>query len=172
MTTFFAGDVLDAADLEMIYNPPTCYLVQQVAQTGWTSATETNITFGSGSTVVDTGALHSETGANPERILIGKKLGVWELSGVYCPVNQTNTTLVRSVLYMNGTSIKGGFCGLPFSSTTALIGISTPTIEVVATSSSDYVALRGYQTAASGTIGTAINSYVASSFRAVWKRPS
>jgi hypothetical protein len=149
-----------------------CHLVQQTAQTGWTSATATAVTFGASSEVIDTEGAH-DTGSNTSRIVIGKRLGWWEISGVYCPPSNTATTLVRAIIYKNGVFVPGSFAGLPFASTSALIGITTPVVPVQATSATDYVELFGYQTAASGTIGTAgLNTYVACSLTAIWKSTS
>ena len=170
--TVFGGDIIYASDVNPTIDACLCHLVQQAQQTGWTSATATAVTFGAGSEVVDTDSLH-DTGSNTSRIVIGKRLGWWEVSGVYCPPSNSATTLVRAILYRNGALIPGSFAGLPFASTTALIGVATPTVEVEATAVTDYVELMGYQTAASGTIGTVgLNSYVACSLRARWVRES
>ncbi len=162
-----------ASDADAAMTVPMCHLVQQVAQSGWTTSTPTAVTFGSGSEVIDTDALH-DTSTNTSRVVIGKKLGWWEVSGVYCPAGaNTATTLVRSMIYKNGNLIAGAFAGIPQSSITAFVAVPTPVILVEATSVTDYVELMGFQTAGSGTIGTAgINIYVASSITAVWQRPS
>ncbi len=165
-----AGDIIYATDVDICL----CQLVQQTgaAQTGWTSATPTAVTFGVGSETVDTHNAH-DTGSNTSRINIGVKLGWWHIEGVYVPVNQNNTTLIRAIVGLNGNLIPGSFTGLPFTSPgTSLIGITTRAILVEATSASDYVELYGYQTAGSGSIGTAVNSYAASSLSAIWQRSS
>jgi hypothetical protein len=149
-----------------------CHLVQTIAQTGWTSATLNAVTFGSGSEVIDTDGMH-DTGSNTSRIVIGNRLGWWEISGVYVPVNQNANTNLRAVLRKNGSDINGSFSGLYVSSPgTAFVGVTTPRVLVQATSVTDYVELMGYQTAASGTIGTAVNTYVTSSLTAVWRGSS
>ncbi len=166
-----AGDIIYATDVET----PICQLTQQAGanQSGWTSATPTAVTFGVGSEDVDSHNAH-DTGSNTSRIVIGVKLGWWQVEGVYVPVNQNNTTLIRAILGKNGSLITGSFTGLPFPTApgTSLIGITTRSMLIEATNANDYIELFGYQTAASGTIGTAVNSYVASSLTAVWQRPS
>jgi hypothetical protein len=153
-------------------SPPMCHLVQQTAQTGWTSNTLTAITFGTGSEVIDTDAIHSE-GSNTSRLQIGLKLGWWEVSGVYAAASNSATTIIRAAMYKNGVVINGSFGGDQLSTTGSFYTASTPVLLVEATSSTDYVELYGHQTAASGTIGTAINSsMVASSITAVWRRKS
>lgn len=161
-----------ASDVEGAMLQPMVQLVQQTAQTGWTSATPTAITFGASSEVVDTGAFH-DTATNNTRIVIGGKLGWWLINGVYCPTSNNATTTVRAMIYKNGVAIGGGFGGQSLSATTALVGVPTPVVLVEATTATDYVELWGYQTAASGTLGTSINSgFVACSLTAVWQRPS
>ena len=161
-----------AADVEAagFAQPPCCFLVQQSAQTSWTTATPTAVTFGAGSEVTDTDGLH-DTGSNTTRIVIGKKLGWWEISGVYCAPANTNTVAVRAYLYLNGIAIPGSVGGYNPASSTTIQCVTSPTVLVKAVSSSDYVELYGWQTAGAGTLGTAISGDVASSFRATWKRP-
>lgn len=166
-----AGDNAFWSDVSAAVSPPTCWLVQQVAQTGWTSATATAITFGASSEVIDTDVLH-DTASNTSRIVIGKKLGWWEISGVYCAPNSTAITALRTIIYKNGSAVVGSFGGTWNNASGAFLSAHTPTIYLEATVVTDYVELMGYQTAASGTIGTGVNSYVASSFRATFKRPS
>lgn len=151
--------------------PPCCWLVQQSAQTGWTTATPTAVTFGASSEVIDTDALH-DTGSNTSRIVIGKKLGWWEVGGVYCTPGNSNTVAVRAYLYFNGSPITGGVGGFNPATGTTIQAVVTPTILVQATSVTDYVELYGWQTAGAGTLGTAISGPVAPSFLATWKRPS
>ncbi len=146
--------------------PPMCHLVQQSAQTGWTTNTLTLITFGSGSEVIDTHDLH-DTGTNTGRIVIGKSLGWWAISGTYAAASNAATSIIRAAMYKNGSVINGSFGGLQVSSSSSFYTVQTPVLLVEATSASDYVELYGHQTAGSGTIGTAINSsMVASSFTA------
>lgn len=164
------GDL--ATDVETAMLGGEVQLVQQVAQTGWTSSTPTAITFGAGSEVVDTGGFH-DTSTNPSRITIGLKLGWWLVSGLYCPPSNNATTTVRAMIYKNGTAVPGGFGGQSLSATTALVGVPTPGVLVEATSATDYVELYGFQTAASGTLGTVINSgFVVCALNAIWQRPS
>lgn len=161
-----------AADLEDAMLQPMCQLVQQVAQTGWTSSTNTAVTFGASSEVIDTGAFH-DTATNNTRITIGLKLGWWLVSGLYCPTSNNATTTARALVAKNGTPVPGGFASQSLSATTALVGVATPAVLVEATVSTDYIELFGYQAAASGTLGTAINSgFVACALSAVWQRPS
>lgn len=179
MATKLAGDVIYASDLNEIdagsVSAPICQLIQQTAQTGWTSGTPTAVTFGSGSETVDTHNAH-DVSTNNSRITIGVKLGWWLVAGIYVPVAQNNTTLVRAMVAKNGTTLDGSFSGLPFNVAappgSSLIAITTHSILVEATSASDYVELQGYQTASSGSIGTAVNSYARCSFTATWVRNS
>jgi hypothetical protein len=101
-----------------------CQLVQQTTQTGWATNTPTAITFGSGSEIVDTGTFH-DTGSNTSRIVIGKKLGWWKVSGVYCPLSSSTTTAARCYLAKNGTAVSGTLAG-PYMAGAGVIGIAIP----------------------------------------------
>lgn len=175
MTTFFAGSPVNAGDIEAVADPSICELVQQSgqAQTGWTSATPTAITFGAGSTVVDSDSIHSES-SNTSRLVIGLRLGWWQIDGLYCPATNAAQTTARTIIYKNGTAILGSFGGYgpqPASSPPFISLNTKPALLVQATAITDYVELYGYMTAASGTIGTAVSSpYVASSITAKWVR--
>lgn len=161
------------ADVEAVVNPPSCFVVQQAVgiQTGWTTSTPTAVTFAAGSTVLDSDAIHSES-SNTSRLVIGKKLGWWKVSGVYCPVgSNAAATAFRAIVYRNGVAVPGSFGGLV--GTQIFVGVQTPVVDIQATASGDYVELMGYMTAASGTIGTSVSSpYVACSLRAEWIRES
>lgn len=152
---------------------PVCHLIQPSGQTqsGWTNGAATAVTFGTGSTILDTEGAHSES-TNISRVVIGKKLGWWKVSGVYCPASgNAAATQYRAVIGKNGTPIPGSF-GEPAGATTNFVGVTTPTVLVQATSSSDYVELMGVTVAGSGTIGTSTSSpYVNCSIYAEWTRP-
>lgn len=147
---------------------PMCCVVQQAAQTGWTTGAATAVTFGVGSEVVDTDSLHNES-SNTSRIVIGGKLGWWQISGNFCPATNAAATSLRSILYLNGVAINGSFGGATGAS--SFLGVPTPAITVRATSATDYVELYGLVVAASGTLGTSISApYVASSLTAIYLR--
>lgn len=171
MATFNAGSEVSAADLNSTV-PSICHCVAQTAQTGWTTQTPTAITFGTGSTVVDTDAIHSES-SNTSRFVIGKRLGWWEVSGVYAAASSTTAAaFLRAILYKNGSAIFGSFNGVQ-GAANVFIGLTTPTIQVEATASTDYIELYGYESQTGTPIGTAVSSpYVASSIRLRWVRSS
>lgn len=161
-----AGQIVYEDDLAY---PDICVCVQTVAQTGWTSATYTPITFTA--ETIDTLGIH-DTASNTARFVIGLKLGWWKVNGVYVSASNTNTTLKRAVLRKNGTEISGTFNGDIQTSGTAIVGQTPAGILVEATAAADYVEICGYQTAASGTIGTAVSGSAASSISLEWVRPS
>lgn len=160
-------------DIAPIARPSICQLVQTSAQTGWTSGTLTIVNFGTSSEIIDTDTLH-DSSSNTGRIVIGKRLGWWKLSGTYVAASNGATTLLRAGLRKNGSGgeITGSFAALPVSLNSGIASLATPVFEVEATNSLDYVELMGYQIAASGTIGTSVASYLASSFNAQWIRES
>jgi hypothetical protein len=170
MATFNAGSEVSAADLNSTV-PSLCFCVQQAAQSGWSTGTPTAITFGTGSTVTDTDTIHSES-TNTSRFVIGKRLGWWQVCGVYVPAGSaSSTSLIRCIVYKNNNYVPGSFVGLSTSFTTALNGIATPVVEIEATASTDYIELFGYQTS-SGTVGTSVNTYAVSSLSLKWIRTS
>lgn len=170
MATFNAGSEVSAVDLNSTV-PSLCHCVAQAAQTGWTTATITAITFTTGSTVTDTDSIHSES-SNTSRFVIGKRLGWWEVSGVYTPSQPSVTAAqIRAAIYKNGAAVPGSFNGGPGA--TVFQGVPTPTVEVEATASTDYIELMGYMSSTGTPIGTAISSpYVYSSIRLKWIRTS
>jgi len=166
--TFFAGDTVAAADLNGDADVPLCHLVQTTAQTGLTASTDTAVTFGTGSTVVDSLAIHSES-SNTSRLVIGGKLGWWEVKGTVATANSNTITYARATLFKNGSGITGSF-GAQTLGVSTFMGTHTATVEVQATSAADYVELRTFLT---GTgLNLAVNSYVASSIVARWVRDS
>jgi hypothetical protein len=179
MVTEFAGSSAPAADMNYQFTPPLCQVTQQglTAQSGWTSATATAVTFGAGSTVIDTDGIHSESSLT-SHLVIGKRLGWWQIDGVYCPASNPTGALfstARAIIYKNGTAVSGSFGGIAGTLNVFLSVPTKPGLLVQATAASDYVELMGYQTA-SGTgnvIGTAVSSpYVASGITARWVRDS
>lgn len=178
ITPWVVGERVTAARLNSMVteiadnaNKPICQLVQQTAQTGWTSGTLTDVTFGTGSEIIDTDGAHNES-SNTARIVIGVKLGWWAVQGLYCPPGNGNTTLLRALIAKNGSALTGSLQGNSYASNSGFFGLATRNFLVEATSATDYITLQGYQTASAGTIGTAINTYIACSLTATWVRPS
>lgn len=161
-----------AGDLETQLSVPMVHLVQQTAQTGWTSATSTPVTFGAGSEVVDSAGMH-DTSSNTSRIVIGGRLGWWQVSGIYAPATNSNATYLRSSIGFNGALVAGSTGGILVGSAAGFLAVPSGTVLVQATSASDYVELLGYQIAVSGTIGTGVSApLIVSSLTATWLRPA
>jgi len=169
MALFLTGQRITADLLNSQLEPPSCMVVQTTAQTGWTADALTAVTFTTGSTVVDTDGFHSES-TNTSRIVIGGKLGWWQINGIFTPLSNGSITRYRSVIGKNGSQVIGSFAGV-VKSTGSFDGVSTPTVLVQATLSTDYVELYG-AVGGTGTLGTGVNSYVTSSLTAIWVRPS
>lgn len=172
------GDLQDLAeaidaDVQTVAAPPLCYLVQQPGgtQTGWATVTPTAITFGSGSTQIDSDGIHSES-SNTSRLVIGNKLGWWEVNGLFVPAGNAGNSESRALFYKNGSYISGSAAGWEHPADSHLYGIPTPVIEVEATASGDYVELMGYMTASATPRGTGLSTYLACSVRAKWIRES
>lgn len=162
--TWLVGEKITDTDLTALSDycrfimetKPIFSAVQQSGVTGWTSATYTAVTFGAGSEVLDTDAQHSVV-SNTSQVNIGKTLGFYRLTGVVALVGNTATTLARSGFALNGSMIAGSIASIAPASTSNALAIVAHSTIVEATASGDYVELMGWQTAASGTIGTLVS---------------
>jgi hypothetical protein len=151
------------------------HLVQQTAQTGWTTATFTAITFGASSEVADRDGQHS-TSSNTSRIVIGGTLGLYAVIGTYGAAGNNVATLLRAAIAFNGTRLAQGMStvgplGVSATGTAAsgsALSVTTPLCIVASTVSTDYVEIQGYVSAASGTLGTSVSTDFASSLTAIW----
>lgn len=166
-----AGDRVFWSDVADAIRPPACHLVQATgaAQTGWGTLAATAVTFGAGSEILDDLVLHDTATLNT-RVIIGKKLGWWKVSGVYCPAVNAAMLQARAYIGKNGAAVQGSYGGE--GAATVFTGVTTPVVLVEATAVTDYVELYGVEQAASGTIGTTVNSYIASSLTATWLHAS
>lgn len=168
--TFFAGDELDAADLNAAINAIGCRATQSVAQTAWTAGTYTTVTF----TAEDFdwgpsgGALH-DTSTNTSRINIGNKLGLWMVQGTIPFTQSANFNRHVAHLTLNGTAINGAINSLGLA-TAQFIVVSTPWTPVIATSASDYVEMQGLVTRSTGAdvIGTVVATELRASLSAIY----
>ena len=161
------ADEIDTAVSFFVANRPILHLVQQSAQTGWTTTTYTAVTFGTSSETVDRDAAHS-TSSNTSRVVIGNTLGWYRVSGIYCSPGNTNTIAIGAAIYLNGSAVMGSAVRHYQSSSSNTFTAEVPPILIQATSSSDYVELMGYQNASAGTIGTNVSSPMASSLTVEW----
>ncbi len=168
------GEDITAADLQLMVDAqswdfatrPVAFMVQTVAQTGWTSATFTAVTFTT--EAIDRDGQHSTT-VNTSRVTIGGTLGWYRVSGLYAAAANGVATLVRTAIGFNGTNVNGSYSAQSPSSAAVVLGVPTGTVLVQATAATDYVELLGAMTAASGTIGTAVaGSGSASSLLVEW----
>lgn len=174
LPSWAVNEDITAADLQAMCDAvewdfetrPIAFLAQTVAQTGWTSGTFTAVTFSA--EVVDRDGQHS-TSTNTSRVTIGGTLGWYRVSGLYVPAGNSAATLVRANIGLNGTAVAGSFSSQSPASNSNTLGVPTGTVLVQATASTDYVQLFGSETAASGTLGTAVGgSGSASSLCVEW----
>lgn len=157
------GDLVTAADWNdwvkgtrdfLIGTRPLTQILQGTAQTGWTSGTYTAITFTNED--LDRDGTHSTT-VNTSRILIGGTLGWWRIGGMYAAPANAATTILRAAIALNGTRVNGSIGSMTPGGAAAAVSVDTKEVFVEATASGDYVELYGWQTAASGTIGTQVS---------------
>ena len=146
---------------------PICFLVQQSAQTGWTSGTLTAIQFGGAPEVIDRDGQHDPT-TNNTRVIIGKTLGWYRVSGTYVAAVNANITRLQARIELNGAAVDGSFTGVGISGNFTH-GIPTGTVIVQATTSTDYVEITAAETVSSGTpIGTAVSTGAHSTLLVEW----
>lgn len=158
----------DAA-MWLITSKPLFQSVQAVAQTGWTTATYTALTWTT--EVADTDSQHS-TSSNTSRVVIGNTLGWYRCRGSVCFAVNGAATVFRGAIALNGSVVEGSMTSIPVSSPTGGAHSIPVEFEVQATASGDYVELMGYVAAASGTLGTNVSSGAKSSFTVEWIRGS
>ena len=158
------ADVRDEA-LFWTTNRPLGQSVQTVAQTGWTTATFTSITFTTED--IDRDGQHS-TSSNTSRYVIGTTLGWYRVSGVYCAAGNAAATLLRARIALNGTAVQGSPNSINPGGTSGILCVSTFAVFVQATASADFVEVQGYMAAPSGTIGTATSGEFVSALNVEW----
>jgi hypothetical protein len=136
VATFLVGDPVTADALNAIADAPYCSLVQATAQ-NLTSASDTALTFGTGSTVSDLLGFHSEV-TNTTRITpTVAGLYRFEMLFFVAAVAAQTFPLLQVALYKNGVVVTGRLRTTGSAST----GISTSaihTMEAEANGSTDY----------------------------------
>jgi hypothetical protein len=160
------SDVRDSVDF-ILSNKPLGFFVQQAAQTGWTTATFTAVTFGASSEVIDRDTQHS-TASNTSRVVIGDTLGWYRVNGVYVAAANSACTLVRACIAYSSaggaaTEVNGSATSMSPASTGSTLALPTGSVLIEATNALDYIQLDGWMTAGSGTLGTAVGSIISSS---------
>jgi hypothetical protein len=150
---------------------PVCYLSQSVGQAIATgTATFTPVTFTN--EVIDRDGQH-DNAVNTSRIVIGKTLGWYEVSGAVSWATGTsggvNDTRRAGVLFNGavGPLTEGGQISIPYTTGTALCTVVVPPILVLATAATDYVELGAAHTAGVSQ-STLVSGGFRSSFRAVY----
>ena len=144
----FAGEVVSASDTTF----PYCFATQGSAQS-LANNTLTASTLDAESE--DSLSIHDTVTLNT-RFVIGRKLGVWLVTGlVTYATNATGTR--RAVIQLNGSDVNGAHSIVPPG---AALGTAQATGMVRATASTDYVELAGLQNS-----GGALNTTVSGSYR-------
>lgn len=151
----------------LISSKPFAQFVQAVAQSAWTTATYTALTWST--EVVDTDSQHS-TVSNTSRVVIGTTLGWYRCRGTVCFAVNGAATVFRGAIALNGAVVEGSMTSIPVNAPTGGAHAIPVEFEVQATNATDYVELMGYMAAPSGTIGTNVSSGAKSSFTVEWIR--
>lgn len=163
--TAIVGMATDLADLASRPGTLGCRVTQSTAQTTWTTNTFTNITFGAED--FDWGNLFNSGSSTTKLTLGAAALGLWLVGGHYVPAGNAAATLLRARLTFNGSAVNGATPSFG-NSVSSILGLTIGAVPIVTTLSTDYVELQGLETAASGTIGTAVSGDSRSSFWAIF----
>jgi hypothetical protein len=150
-------------------NRPLVRLVAQSAQS-ISDNTHTAVTFGVGSTVVDTHGYHSET-VNSSRVtpLIA---GWYKVSGGYATSARADYVTLQASLRLNGSNIASDHRTGP-NATSTTRGISVGPIYVELNGSTDYVEIGAYQdNTANAAANTAVSGSTTSTLQVEFVRPS
>lgn len=164
LATAVDTDMQDRVDIDMWH--PYVRVVQGTAQTGWSDATYTDITFAAAD-VEDTDAVHDPS-SNNARFLIGQRIGVWAVSGVYVPPSNSATTAIRCGVAKNGTQITGSVSGINVPSNAGILGVPSHVVLVRAALNTDYVTIQGWQSVSSGTTRGSAPSGTMASAASLW----
>lgn len=163
----YAADVQEAQDASE--TRPRVKLIQQSAQT-LSSATDTAMTWGAGSTDADTHGLHSES-VNTSRVTFDRD-GTWQarcslmMSG---PGSGLTFTILQVSLYKNGSVVIPRARWSGPTATNVLSSIQA-TFEVEA-DAGDYVEMIAQQTCSTaGSKNTAVGSSFTSTFEVIYQR--
>ena len=167
------GDPVTAELLDLMANPPTVSLVQQSAQSA-ASNTTFAITYGTGSTVLDTDDFHSESTNNTR--ITPTRAGVYAISAKAFFGAEDTFRIVDSILRLNGTTIVAGSSGRRLSGGTGSATFNsadTGVVYVTFNGTTDYVEHLCVQTNADATnTNTATSGQFASTFNLTYHRES
>lgn len=95
------GDLITASLLDLALNPPTVKLVQQTGQS-IPDNVATALTFGTGSTVIDTHGFHDESTNNTR--ITPNVAGRYRFFGCYFDDGMTTPVSRSAILRLNGTT--------------------------------------------------------------------
>ncbi len=165
MATFEVGDIVTADSLNDIAETPLVKLIQQTTQS-LADTTETNITFGAGSTDTDTHEFHDETTNNTR--ITPTKAGYYRVTGTLFMAASASYTVLSLVIRKNGSP------QAPRARTNPAAVNSTKAIYVEtvlsANGSTDYFELTGYQDSG-GSKSTFAGTEYSSVFTCEYLRP-
>lgn len=145
----------------------------QATQQNLTSAAETVITFGTGSTVWDTGDFHSETSNNSR--VIPNVAGYYRVSGTTYFSQDTDYIVLQCQPRVNGSNYATAQRLVKASTATADVvqAISFGPVTVLVNGTTDYIEMMAVQSNSGGSVETTfVNSTSASILEVVFERPA
>ncbi len=165
-----AGDPIFWSDVDYAINKPMVRLLQQAAQTGIASGSNTAMTFGTGSEEIDTHGFHN-TSSNTSRIT-PTIAGYYRFHGGIAWTGNTDYTVLQAFLRLSGLT------GIPPATRVAGITASSQTQVVqcdaiiACNGSTDYVELVGaHVRSGAGTSATVLSSQFTTVFECEYLRP-
>ena len=172
-TTYAVGQRLTAAMIQSLadytINRPLVRLTQAAAQS-ISDNTHTALTFGTGSTLIDTHGYHSES-TNNSRVT-PLLAGVYAVSGGYSTSARTDYASLQASIRLNGTNLASDNKMGP-NATSANREVVVGPVFVQMNGTTDYVEIAGYQdNVANVAVNTNVSGSSASSLQVEFLRPA
>ena len=170
--TVAAGATVDATDIVDLQGKttgrPLVKLIQQVAQTGITTGSDTVLTFGSGSEDIDTHGYH-DTATNNSRVT-PQLAGYYRLTVRPILAFNTTTTAGHGFVRKNGTIVERGGNSKPTGTVNVNVGLGEFSTILSANGTTDYFEA-GFQVTATANQATNVTAGSASVFIVEFIRP-
>lgn len=172
-TTYAVGQRLTAALMQSLadytINRPLVRLIQAAAQS-INNNTHTSLTFGTGSTVIDTHGFHSES-SNTSRVT-PTVAGWYAVTGGYSTSGRTDYTSLQASIRLNGSNLASDSKSGPNATSTNREVVVGP-VMVQVNGTTDYLEIAGLQAnGASAAANTNVSGSSASSLQVEFLRPA
>jgi hypothetical protein len=148
-STAWNREVRDAINF-FLSNKPVCQLIQSTAQSIPTGSPTALIFSSAGDEVIDSDAQH-DLSVTPSRVVIGKTLGLYRVTGAVAYTGNSTGTFRRCNIGFNGSQVLAGY-GAGLQPNATFYSVNCGPFIVRATAATDYVELFAYHDAASSVL--------------------